>query len=266
MASRATKSEHVGMDMFEVRVRAVRHLTPHLKRITLADDALRGFRDDGPDQRFKLLLPRPGQDRPRIPTPDDGWYAEWKAMAPDERPVMRTYTVADARPHLGELDVDMIVHGHGGGPGSSWAGRAAPGDRVALYAAWAEYEVDPAADQLIAGDLSAVPAIGAILRRMPAEARARVLIETAPADRLELATDAAVRIDWIDALPGEPGAALRRAVSAATAERLPDYAWVAADQATVARIRRHLVRQRGLAPEQVMFMGYWRTDGAIDPD
>ena len=246
--------------MYEARVRAVRQLTPHLRRITLQDEGLTSFRDDGPDQRFKLLLPRPGQERPLVPDSGPGWYVSWKAMAAHERPVMRTYTVAEARPDVGELDVDMIVHPDGGGPGSTWAGRAEPGDRVAMYAAWAEYEApDPSADQLIAGDLSALPAIAAIVRRLPESARGRVLVETRSEDRLPMPTPDGVALDWVEARADAPGAELRRAVTAATASRTPGYAWVAADRDTVGRIRRHLVHGRGMPSDRVMFMGYWRT-------
>ena len=278
--------------MYDAAVLAARSLTPHLRRITLGCEGLRGFRDDGPDQRVKLLLPRAGQDRPVLPAGDASWYRSWLAMPAGVRPVMRTYTVRAARPADGELDVDVVVHGDTG-PGSRWALRAAPGDRVGVFGAWAEYDPPPGTVQLLAGDHTALPALAAICERLSPEARARVVVEVAgAAERLPMTTPSGVVVDWVDAVPGRPGDALAARVREVTSGppggtgggRLSDglpgcrpgrgpagdppfgYAWVAADARTTADLRRHLVRRVGLTPEQVMFMGYWRTDGPLDPD
>lgn len=264
--SRASKSEHVGMAMYEVTVARTQRLTPHLVRITLASEELREFRDDGPDQRFKLLLPRPGQQRPVLPDREN-WYDSWQGMPVNVRPVLRTYTVRSARPDRGEIDVDFVLHDLAG-PASSWAAAATPGDQVAVYGAWAEYAAPPAADrQLVAGDHTALPAISAICERMTSDVLADVLIEVAgPSEHLDMATPPGVSIRWLDAEPGHPGTALHAAITALPAEAAFGYAWVAAERDTVGRIRRHLIADRGLAPQQIMFMGYWRADGAIDDD
>jgi NADPH-dependent ferric siderophore reductase len=263
-ASRATKVDHVGMDLYEADVRAVRTLTPHLRRITFVGESLRRFRDDGPDQRFKLLLPQEGQHRPVLPE-SEGWYDAWRAMPADIRPVLRTYTIRSARPEAGEVDVDFVLH-EPSGPASRWAAAARPGDRVALYAAWAEYEVpEPGARQLVVGDHTALPAVAAIVERMDEATRGDVVLEVpGPDDRLPLEVPPGVRLVWVDAVPGSPGASLTAVVTGLAEDVRPGYAWVAADRDTVAVLRRHLVEERGLSTDQIMFMGYWRTDGAID--
>lgn len=261
--SRATKASHVAMGLYPAAVTAVRDLTPHLRRVTFGSPELRGFRDDGPDQRVTLLLPRAGQSVPLLPSAGDDWYRSWRAMPHDVRAVLRTYTIRSCRPSRGEVDIDLLLHGDTG-PGSAWASRATVGDRVAIFGAHAEYEADPGARQLIAGDHAALPAIAAIVERLPAHARGHVLVELPdPAERLPVTAPAGVRVDWLDAGP-TPGDALFTAVRALPA--VPDYAWVAADSATAARVRRHLVRTRGLRPDQVMFMGYWRPGAPLDPD
>jgi len=263
-SSRATKAEHVGMAMYPATVSRTQRLTPHLVRVTLSGDELRGFRDDGPDQRFKLLLPLAGQDRPVIPDPAS-WYDSWLAMAPDVRPVLRTYTIRAARPERGEVDVDLVLH-EPAGPASRWAAKATVGDQVALYGAWAEYEVSESVGrQLIVGDHTALPAIGAICERMPEDTGADVVIEVSgPADQLPIATPQGVSVRWLSSVEAGPGAALVDAVKSFPAGQEWGYAWVAADRDTVATVRRHLVKRRGLSPADIMFMGYWRTDGAID--
>ncbi|MBA8794449.1 NADPH-dependent ferric siderophore reductase [Friedmanniella endophytica] len=263
--SRAAKREHVGMAMYDATVVRTTRLTPHLVRITLGDERLRDYRDDGPDARFKLLLPRPGQTAPMLP-PEQDWYDHWRAMDPAVRPVMRTYTVRAVRPEVAELDIDVVLH-EPAGPACRWAASAQPGDRVGVFAGWAEYEVEPGVRQLIAGDHTALPAVAGIGERLGENDRATIVVEVpGPEDVLALQVPAGVEVTWVFTRPGDPGAALHDALTALPADRVGDYVWVCAEQAAVARIRRHLVRDRGLSPDQVMWMGYWRTGGQIDLD
>lgn len=262
--SRAGKSRHAGMSLHAVTVREVRRLTPRLVRITLAAPSLRGFRDDGPDQRLKLMLPLAGQRRPVLPDPDD-WYGSWQAMPAHVRPVLRTYTVRSARPELGELDVDMVLHGDEG-PASAWAARAAVGDEVGIYGAYGEHEVPEGTDwQLLVADHTALPAVAAVLERADPGQRLLALIEVPDAgEQLPLAVPAGAEVRWLHTVPGRPGAALTEAVAGAQLPEGAGYAWVCADARTAGAVRRQLVGERGLAPDAVMFMGYWRTDGPVD--
>jgi NADPH-dependent ferric siderophore reductase len=157
-----TARRHAPMAMHHVDVAAVRDVTPGMRRITLAGPSLADFTDDGPDQRCKLFLPRPGQHRPPV-AGGDGWYRQGQALPQHERPVMRTYTVRYARPHRHEIDVGIVLHGAvAGGPGSAWARRATPGDRVAVFGAYAEYDPPPDTRwQVLVGDETALPAIAA---------------------------------------------------------------------------------------------------------
>ena len=41
------------------------------------------------------------------------------------------------------------------------------------------------------------------------------------------------------------------------------YAWIAGESGVVTTLRRHLVREVGLARHQVAFMGYWRKGVAM---
>lgn len=260
------KTTHVPMSMYDVTVQTVHPLTPRMLRITFAASTLRDFADDGPDQRLKLLLPRQGQDRPLIPSGPDGWYKVWRRMPHHQRPILRTYTVRNARPADGELDVDIVLHGDSG-PGTRWAERAQPGDRVAIHAAYADYEPDGSVRQLICGDLTALPAISAIVERLDQSCTATVFIEVPDDDeRIDLRAGPKVDVAWVHAHSGHPGAALVDSVARLQDTAIGDYAWVAGERRTATGIRRHLVRERNLRPEQVMFMGYWRTDGPIDDD
>ena len=250
--------EHAPMAMHDVTVTRVQRLGANLVRLTFHAPSLAEFADDGPDQRFKLLLPRPGQRRPVLPDGGNNWYSQWAQMPDDVRPILRTYTIRRFRCEDREVDVDFVLHGDGG-PASAWARRAKVGDRVGIYGAYADYDPPPDADwQLIVGDDTALPAIGAILDRTRLPSRVYVEVGSAH-HRIDLAGE----VTWMHR---DDGQTLLDAVRAAAFPDGRAYAWVAGESTAVQAIRRHLVHERGVPREAVTFTGYWRLGGSVDPN
>ncbi|GAA1776527.1 siderophore-interacting protein [Agromyces lapidis] len=212
-----------GYRVFETAVGGIRRLSPHFVRVTFRGDELRDLGWDGPDQRIKVILPLGGDGDGdgdgdgfgHFPMSDD-WFGAWRALPDELRNPIRTYTIRDARPEHGELDVDFVAHGDSG-PASRWIGRAAVGERMLLIApdatsdepsgGW-EWHPGDASTLLIAGDETAVPAVSVILEQLPADARGAVFLEVPDAaDALELRAPAGVSVQWFDrggdALPGQ---------------------------------------------------------------
>jgi NADPH-dependent ferric siderophore reductase len=287
---------------FAVEVRAVRRLSPTFIRVTFTGDDLDRFADNGYDQRIKFVLPLPDHGLAHLPRGDD-WYAEWCALPQEHRNPMRTYTVRAVRPDVREVDIDMARHG-ATGPASAWAEQAGPGSAACLMGPNADHDGvhggvdyrpgDNAEFVLLGGDETAVPAIAAILERMPADARGEVYLEVPFAgDRLEIGGPDGVRVNWL-AREGEPhGERLVPAVREATGrifetagrpeQELEDvdidvedlwevpepvadagrfYAWLAGEAAVIRTLRRHLVTECGVDRRAVAFMGYWRLGRA----
>ncbi len=257
---------------FRAEVARVRPLGPGMVRITLHGADLRDFAGGGRDQSFSLFLPHPGQEEPLVPIEAGaGWFAGWRALDPQVRAVMRSYTVRAQRPEAGEVDVDFALHGLTG-PASRWAGRARGGERVVLLGpAVADnrsvgFRPAPSADwTLLAGDESALPAIGAILAGLPAGAPVRAWIEVSRlADMQALPTCADAEVTW---LFRDAGGTSRLAGALRTA-RWPagtPYAWLAGECGVVRDLRRHLVNDRGVPRRSITFSGYWRR-GASEED
>ncbi|WFE54597.1 siderophore-interacting protein [Micromonospora sp. WMMD1155] len=289
--------------VFTVTVAAVRRLSPSFVRVTFTGVDLDRFADNGYDQRIKLVLPVPGRPGVNL-TGGADWYAAWRALPEHQRNPIRTYTVRAVRPHLAEVDVDLVLHGDGG-PATRWARRVSAGDEVALVGPDAGYDGDHGGIEfrpstgsclLLAGDETAVPAIAGICERLPLDARGVVLLEV-PADHdvLPLVTPPGVEVRWLPRGLDGHGSRLVPAVAAAAEELLaadasdraqpvpdvdldteilwevpeevaaaPLYAWLAGEAGVIRTLRRHLVAERGMDRRAVAFMGYWRL-GHADP-
>lgn len=173
------------LDFFRVSVAAITDLTPSFRRFTFRGDDLGDYGDPGFDQRVKLLFPTDTASIDAMPTGAD-WYEGWRALAPEARPVMRTYTTRAVRPDRREVDIDMVAHDVLG-PASAWIANARVGDEVLILApttshVGVSYGIDfvPPADTdaiLLAGDETAAPAIAVILEQLPPEARGTVVLE-----------------------------------------------------------------------------------------
>ncbi|MFI9628666.1 siderophore-interacting protein [Streptomyces sp. NPDC052042] len=252
-----------------VRVVAVERLTPRVARISFSGDAsardLGEILEDRPDQQMKLCFPREGQDVPRLPEPDADdahgmrWYEAYLAIPEAERPLMRSFTVRGHDRAAGLMTVDFVLHGDDG-PAARWGRDARPGDVLGMVGPSAAYARPlPVADWLLlAGDETALPAIGTLLESLPAGARAVVYAEVADeAERQVFDSPGEVSVHWVCRDRGET---LTGAVRSAVLPAGSGAAWVAGEAGAVRALRRHLVEERGLPRTAVEFSGYWRAD------
>ena len=228
---------------FDVEVRQVRQIGANFQRITfggpcLADFGVQGRQTD--DLRIKVVLPSRTADGTALPLPDfdcsrSGWYQEWLQQDPALRGAMRTYTVRSARcsgPEP-EIDVDFVLHFDDsgvGGPASSWAAEAKPGDRVCIIGPNAancttaeayggiEWRPGLARHVLLAGDETAVPAITAILEALPADVTGYALLEVPDAADIQpVHTASSVGVRWLPREGRPHGTLLEGAVRTAVA-------------------------------------------------
>lgn len=236
-----------------VVVQSVESLTPRMTRVTFTGDGdeLDGLMVDKPAASVRLLLPSPGTEELVLPT----WNGNEFLLPDGRRPVIRTFTPRRAE---GVLELDFVVHGSGAA--SQWVQQAAPGAPAAVSGPGRGYEVDADARAfLLAGDESAIPAIGQVLEAVPAEVPVQVLVEVAHPDaRLPLPRHPSATVSWHDLPPGSsPGDALVAAVIGA--DITPETrVWAAGEAAAVQRIRRHLFEERGVPRSHATVRGYWK--------
>lgn len=246
-----------------VEVLSVARPAPRLVSVVVGGEGLRGFTAPAPTSHIKVFLPSPGQAAPVLPEvgPDGLTWPEGAA-----RPTVRTYTPRRFDEQTGTLEVQFVLHG--AGPASGWAERAQIGDRLAVAGPGGRFSLDPTVKRWwIAGDESALPAIGTLLDALPPSASAEVHLEVAgPDDELPLSSPADVALTWHHRRhPGAWGDELHRATRSATIAA-DTRVWVACEASAVRRIRNHLLAERQVPASSMATRGYWRAGVADHPD
>jgi NADPH-dependent ferric siderophore reductase len=199
----------------------------------------------------------------------------WPQVARDGRIVwpqgshgvsLRSYTARRQDAGRGEVEVDFVLHGDG--PAATWAAAARPGAVLAVASA-APLGHSPAAEVLLAGDETALPAISRILAEAPPHTRGLALLEVADAaEEQELPHPDGVEVRWLhrDGTPPGESTLLADAVAALPRPGTDDlFAWVAAESAAVRAVRADLRGRWGLGRAQHHAIGYWRRGRSMAP-
>ncbi|WP_064442373.1 siderophore-interacting protein [Hoyosella altamirensis] len=222
------------------------HLTPHLVRVYLGDPDFDEFEpSEFTDSYVKLHF------------------------GAEHDPTLRTYTIRKVDPVNREIAIDFVVHGDEGIAGP-WAANAEPGMRVRLYGPSGAYSPRTDADwHLLAGDESAIPAIGAAIEALPAGAKAVAVIEVAgPDDEIGFATEADLTVQWV-----HRGAASNDVADDQAGDNAPiidavrSLPWLPGNvhvfihgeaQAVMRNLRRYVRKERRVPAEWASISGYWR--------
>jgi NADPH-dependent ferric siderophore reductase len=229
-------------------------LTPNMQRITFGGDGLADFPENRESSYFKLRFADTQPKRASVKR------SIKKLLGRDWPYVTRSYTVRNFNAVARELDVDFVLHEHGG-PASNWARDAAPGDEIVAIGLGPNKLVDMTADWfLFVGDMSALPAIGANIERLPRDARGCAFIEiTEDADRQTLDVPAGLDLRWlVNANHERSHDLLLDAVRGLEWRPGRIGAWVAGELASIRAVRDHLRQDRGVERENMYASSYWQ--------
>ena len=185
------------------RLRRRRHAVRAAGLLTGTPDAVAAA---GPT--VSLLVPRVGDADPRWPQVARDGRIVWPIGA--HGVALRSYTARRQDPAAGEVEIDFVLHGDG--PAAAWAAAAAPGALLGVAGGGSLGE-RPAAQVLLAGDETALPAITRILGAAAPGTRGLALIEVADAaEEQPLPAPDGVDVRWLhrDGTPPGRGHAARR--------------------------------------------------------
>lgn len=252
-------------------------ITPNLQRITLSGENLLGFPVHSHGMHIKVFVPRAHQQQPQLPQLTAQGIV-WPAA--HERPITRTYSVRQYRADVNELDIEFVMHptsihklastpkaadinkidSHGS-PAASWASNAKPGDWIGIAGPGGPDPLLAPADwQLLAGDMTALPAIAALLENLPDSAQGFALIESDDAqDQIELIHPPGMVICWLErAVDGSEVLleAIKRIAPPLNAKSIS--AFIAGENNAVVTIRDYLRATYGLNKRSLYAVPYWR--------
>lgn len=217
-------------------------VTPHMLRVTLGGAEIDSFPGDQESAYIKLIFPAPGS----------------------AKNLMRTYTVRHQR--ADQFDVDFVLH-EPAGPAAQWAKDARPGDSILIGGPGPKKLADNSADWfLIAGDMTALPAISVNLEQLPANATGHAVIEVIDEQDIQpLRHPAGVELHWlINPHPGEDSQLLVNRV-----RELPwlpgrPSIWAACEFSAMRALRQHFKEERQVERRDLYISSYWKLGSSED--
>jgi len=152
----------------QVIVESTQAVTPNMLRITFQSDSLREFPANCEGGYIKLLFTPSGS-------------TDLSTMSPDDRPVMRTYTIRKFDEKAGSIEVDFvrhITHDLQCGFAARWAMNAGKGDTISIAGPGTIQDMKTEADWFfMTADMTALPALSAKIKRLPRDAKGYAVIK-----------------------------------------------------------------------------------------
>lgn len=235
------------------RVDHVERLTPHLLRVVLA---VEGFVDCGrADSYVNAQFPPAGAPY-AVPFDEQAV----RDLPREQQPAARRYTVRSWDADRGLLAIDFVVHGDEGIAGP-WAQNAQPGDLLQMKGPAGGYDPDPEADWvLLVGDESALPAIAVCAERAaPDQPVVAVVVVDGPEDELPLESPGDLAVVWVH----RGSESIVDAVAGVVLPAGRGSAFVHGEAEETRAVRKHLMRNEVVAPEDLSCSPYWR-EGMTD--
>lgn len=248
----------------ELTVSRVVDVTPRMRRVTLTGPQLQEFTNSGFD--LPEFVSTGFDDHVKLVFADGGPIAE---ALPIQRAhsidwtdsgvtLTRDYTPRRFDAALGELELDFVRHGDG--PAATWAEAAAVGDSLHIVGPKSSLVLPSDVEwMLLAGDETALPAIGRYLDERPGDVPAIVIVEVQDEHAIQqLSIRDGDELRWVVASSGAESAL----VGAVMARELPagtGYVWVAGESRSLLPLRRWCARDRGMPKTHVNITGYWHA-------
>jgi NADPH-dependent ferric siderophore reductase len=182
------------------------------------------------------------------------------------RDTLRTYSIHQADPDAGTLDIVMFDHGNAATPAKRWAATVLVGDEVNFTRPQGNLVIrHDAPHHLFVGDETASVAFAAMLRSLPPGAEVHGVVEGEPG-ATPLPLPLAHRLTHVQRVDSAADSAvLADALRALDLPERPGVAYLAGEARTIQRLRRILTDERGWDRRQIVTKPFW-TPGRTGMD
>ncbi len=229
------------------KVDSIEDISPHMRRIVLAGEDLLDFPAGQESAHVKAIFPQSQQALPRL-----GLYLGAKRW-------MRSYTVRAFDEQASKLTLDFAVNDHEG-LATNWASNAQVGDYLGISGPGPTKHTNLEAPwQLMAADLTGLPALAAIIEKLPNDAKGHAFIQVpSEADVQNIKSPQGMSIRWL--INSDPNKnLLLEEVMALTWQAGSPAIFIATQSAHMKTLKAHVKKQPGYKKAYTYASGYWKN-------
>lgn len=239
-----------------IQVKSITDISPSIRRITFTGERLTDYPDNCEGGHLKIFIAPDYASQPALPVLTDNGRS-WPEDKP--RPFVRTYSVRAIRPKLSEIDIEFAMHEGVTGPAYLFARDAKPGNWLGITNPGGPDPLIPVRSHyFMAGDSSSLPAIAALLEKMPENAQGRVVLRLEhQADLRELSKPAGMEIEWLVGDISQTSALINTFKSWDIPTSDVGF-WIAGEDQIIRELRRFVRREKGFSREDIYAIPYWR--------
>lgn len=249
-------------------IKSIHDISPNLRRLCLTSPTLFDFPFTCGGAHIKIMLPKAGQNSIVLPVKTEKG-PRWEN--PADKPLLRTFSVRGFRPEKLELDIDFALHGETG-PASAFAVNAQVGDKLGISSPGGPTPMyRNTAAVYMAGDLTSLPAISAMLEVMPKTVKGYIgILVPQKEDIQDLMTPDNLTLQWIIGQPSEYQQLVNNVIKHIEADSdiirdndldaTVEHAgfWFGGDEHFVKALRQYVRRHLDVPREHVYAIPYWR--------
>lgn len=193
-------------------------------------------------------------------TDDESGYLKLQ-FEQDGETVLRSYTILEVTQKDGKnlATIDFVTHE--GGFGAEWAKHAKVGDTIDARGPGPAKLADTFLDWFVfMGDLTALPAITANLKKLPADAKGYAIIEILDeSDILDIQKPDGIEIDWlVNSTITDSAKIMLTTIQNKTWLHGTPYVWVASEFNTAITLRKFFRQEKSIERKQSYFSSYWK--------
>ena len=235
----------------KVTVLSTLSVTPNMQRITLQSESLKEFPANCEGGYIKLLFSPSGQ-------------TELGEITPENKPVMRTYTIRRFDAEQGTIEVDFVKHITEDlqcGFAARWAMNASAGDTIAIAGPGVIQDMSTDADWFfMTADMTALPALSAKIKRLPSDAKGYAVIKVISEQDIQpIEAPENFEIKWV----------FESDDLAQAARELPwlegrASVWCACEFDSMRALRQYFRNEKEVERENIYISSYWKQGVAED--